>query len=124
MKLHALFIFCYFFHHDHDGANSLTFDVPSCAGFLIRGEGAYAHDVTSTDFDGERFCGIYLSDGEIYGVYIYIHAHGKNGDILSMSSSIQDSRSKLPNMDSTNLQLLYTHQDTVCNTRLLQVKPP
>jgi hypothetical protein len=83
-----LFIFRYFFRHDHDGANSLTFDVPSCAGFLTHGEGAYAHDVKSMDFGGERFCGIYLSDGEIYGAYIYIHAHDKNGDILNMGNSI------------------------------------
>jgi hypothetical protein len=100
----------------------LAFDVPSCAGFLTHAEDAYAHAARLMDLYGERFRGIYLSDGEIHCAYIYIHGHDKNGDILNMGNSIRDSRSKLLNMDSTNLQLLYIHQDRVRNMRLLQMK--
>lgn len=118
----ALFISRRFSCHHHDGPNSLVFDVPSCAGFLTHAEDAYAHAGRLMDLYGERFRRSYLSDGEIHCAHIYIHGHDKNGDILNMGNSIRDSRSKLLNMDSTNLQLLYIHQDRVRNMRLLQMK--
>ena len=118
-----MFIFCSSLHRDHDGANFLTSDVRPCANGLGHGEGADVHDGKSMDFDGEHFCGICLSDGEIYCAYTYIHAHDKNGDILSRDNSIRDSRNKLLNMNSINHQSLHTHRDRVRSTKSLQMKP-
>ena len=75
------------------------------------------------DFYGGRFYGIYSSYGEVYGAYIYIHACDAYSDISNTGNSIQDSRSKPVNIDSTNLQLLYTHQDMVRSTRLFRTRP-
>ena len=117
-----MFISRRFSCHHHDGPNSIIFDVPSGANFLTHGEDSYAHVVTLMDLYDGRFYGSHWSDGEIYCVYIHIYSYDGNGDILNMGNSIQDSRSKLLNMDSTNLQLLYIHQDRVRNMRLLQMK--
>lgn len=96
---------------------------PVCVVYLVLGEGAYAHVVTLMDGDGERSCVISSSDGEIYGVYVYVLYRDGNSDIFCMGNSNRDSHSKLPNMDSTPLHWLCTHRDRARNMRLLRMTP-
>jgi len=118
--IHASFIFsCHFFHHDPDGAKTLIFDVPSCVGFLTHGEDFYAHDVTLMDFYDELLCGIYLSGGEVYCVYIYVRAYDGNGGVSHMGNNSQGTCNNPPNTDSRKPQSLNTRQDKVRNMRAL-----